>query len=98
MTDQSEKEQTTTVPDHRIVHARRPGRGWSHVAGAVYDHDSGMRLHLLGYLRMPDGRWLCGNAWPEVQRVSLAMHLTGQTGKRMLMVWAILVLREISWP
>jgi hypothetical protein len=73
----------------------RPGPGWRHVAGAVWDHDSGIRLHLLGTARMPSGVWRRASEWPASGLADDCIRICGGNRKRGLMVWA-LVLSEIT--
>lgn len=73
----------------------RPGAGWKHVSGAVWDHESGLRLHTSGMLRTPGGEYISGNCWPETQVVSLATRITGSR-RRGLMLWALWVLKGVS--
>ena len=65
-----------------------PGNGWSHVSGSVYDHEDGIRLHLLGMLRMQNGDHVCATEWPESQIVRFYIRLNGGNRKRGLMAWA----------
>ncbi len=32
----------------------RPGAGWKHLGGPVWEHSSGARIHAMGVVRMPD--------------------------------------------
>ena len=66
----------------------RPGRGWKHVAGSVYDHVSGVRLHLLGMVRLPSGDHVSANEWPEAASVGHFVRCNGGNRKRGLMAWA----------
>ena len=34
----------------------RPGSGWKHLAGPVWEHASGVRVHSGGLVKFPDGR------------------------------------------
>ena len=66
----------------------RPGTGWRHVNGSVYDHQSGLRLHLLGVLRLSSGSIINGDMWPESRRVGWFVRANGGNRKRGLMAWA----------
>jgi hypothetical protein len=66
----------------------RPGRGWKHVAGSVYDHASGVRLHLSGMVRLPNGDHVSANEWPESSSADHYVLLNGGNRKRGLMAWA----------
>ena len=39
--------------------------GWKHVGGAVYDHTSGTRVHVMGLCTLPNGESVNGMLWPE---------------------------------
>jgi len=66
----------------------RPGSGWIHVAGSVWDHVSGIRLHLLGMVRLRNGAYVWANAWPESHDVGRLVRINGGNRKRGLMAWA----------
>lgn len=67
----------------------RPGRGWSHVAGSVWEHtDSALRLHVGGVIRLPDGQCVSANEWPESLTVRWYVRANGGNRKRGLMAWA----------
>lgn len=68
--------------------AIRPGRGWSHVAGSVYEHTSGLRLHVGGLIRLPNGQCVSANEWPESRTVRWYVRANGGNRKRGLMAWA----------
>jgi len=34
---------------------RRPGAGWKQISGPVWEHTSGLRVHVLGMAMLPDG-------------------------------------------
>lgn len=90
---------TSVAPVERLVrhHLRcKPGRGWKQhdVTTCVWDHESGIRLHLGGCLRLADGRFVDANIWPEACSVSLAVRMAGGSRKRGLMLWALLVARN----
>lgn len=61
----------------------RPGYGWKHVSGPVFDHENGMRLHLLGTLRMPDGSFR--SAGLDALKM---IRINGGNRRRGLMAWA----------
>lgn len=74
---------------------RRPGKGWRqnghHVA--IWDHDSGMRLHLLGLLRLPNGELKSASKWPSSIVATGCIRVAGGNRKRGLMLWALVMLR-----
>ena len=69
----------------------RPGNGWRHLAGTVYERNDGLRVHLGGLIRFPDGQYLSGNTWPESREMHLAIRINGNR-KRGIMAWANSVL------
>lgn len=64
---------------------RRPGNGWKHLNGSVWEHATGLRIHLLGLARMPDGHSI---SWPWHDEYD-AKRQQGYNTKRALMVWAL---------
>ena len=72
----------------------KPGRGWVNVGGAVWDHPSGIRLHVAGLLGLPSGEFLCANHWPESQAADRCVRIAGGSRKRGLMIWALWQLRD----
>lgn len=62
--------------------------GWTHVHGAVWDHESGVRLHLLGMIRSADGSFTSANEWPNCRQVNRCVRIAGGNRKRGLMLWA----------
>ena len=78
---------------HAIV--RRPGPGWQQntITKAVWDHDSGMRLHMLGMLRLPNGEIRQANQWPTSQLADGCIRVAGGNRKRGLMIWALVMLK-----
>lgn len=68
--------------------ARRPGPGWKHLAGSVWEHTTGLRVHMLGMARLPDGQVLPWRWQDEYD----AKRQQGYNTKRALMVWALSLL------
>lgn len=66
----------------------RPGAGWMHIAGAVYEYKNGMRVHLLGMIRLPNGDWVSASKWPECKDADRFVRMNGGNWKRGLMAWA----------
>ena len=64
---------------------RRPGNGWKYLAGSVWEHTSGLRIHLLGLARLPSGESLPWKWQDEYD----AKRQQGYNTKRALMVWAL---------
>ena len=67
----------------------RPGHGWSHAGGAVYDHISGVRVHVFGLCRLPDGTEVRGTIWPEVHNLDRYIAMNGGNRKRGVMAWGL---------
>jgi len=76
---------------HGVV--RRPGPGWRFVGSGVWDHVSGMRLHCLGLLVMPDGKIRRATEWPSSDIAEGYVCVAGGNRKRGLMMWAMALLR-----
>ena len=66
----------------------RPGQGWRHVAGAVYERKDLVRIHLLGMCRLADNTWVSGSRWPESREMERAIRINGGNRKRGMMAWA----------
>lgn len=66
----------------------KPGSGWKHLGGAVYEHSSGVRAHVLGVVRLPDGTHIHGDAWPEYSRLRRMIAINGGNRKRGVLAWA----------
>lgn len=73
--------------------ARRPGPGWKHMSGSVWEHDTGLRIHLLGMARLPDGQSVPWGFDDEYD----AMRQQGYNVKRALMVWSLSLLSPNAW-
>lgn len=76
----------------------RPGPGWKHVAGPVYEHCSGTRIHLLGLIKTPDGRTAFLDKWPDAKEGRRFMKICGGNRKRALMAWAMSIARKNHQP
>lgn len=68
---------------------KRPGPGWKHIAGPVYEHTSGIRIHVFGMALLPSGVWINGRTWPEHKALDLCIRICGGTRRRGVMVWAL---------
>ena len=66
----------------------RPGSGWKLLSGAVFEHESGVRVHIAGLVKLPDGRYLHANKWPECREAEHMIRVNGGNRKRGLMAWA----------
>lgn len=93
-TQQKPPDEGSSASDCYPFFIRRPGRGWRHVNGSVWDHDSGMRLHLLGLLKLPSGETVTADMWPEYLNVRNAVRIAGGSRKRGLMIWAMATLQN----
>jgi len=63
----------------------KPGQGWKALSPAVYEHESGTRIHLQGLCRLADGTFISGNdAQLEFGRY---IRIAGNR-KRGMMAWA----------
>jgi hypothetical protein len=67
----------------------RPGPGWRHIAGPVYEHSNGTRVHMLGFVKLPDGQFLNENKWPECNAAARMIRVNGGNRRRGLMAWAM---------
>ena len=66
----------------------RPGPGWSKLAGAVYQHRTGLRIHIYGLCWWIGGRLVRGRLWPESQWLDLFIRANGGNRRRGVMAWA----------
>ena len=60
----------------------KPGNGWKHLTGAVYENGSGTRMHLLGTCRLSTGEFISAD-----EKARRFMRIC-DSRKRGLMVWA----------
>ena len=67
----------------------RPGPGWNHFDGPVWEHTSGSRIHLAGMIRLPNGTHLWLSNWHEGRLGRLLVQINGGNRKRGLMAWAM---------
>ena len=75
--------------------AWKPGPGWTKPGIApVYDHTSGIRIHVFGHYRIGDKLLIDGNAWPESQALGKCIKVCGGNRKRGVMVWAMRTTNE----
>jgi hypothetical protein len=64
----------------------RPGPGWTHLGGSVYQHSSGTRVHMLGGLLLPGNLWFWGGRWPDLHNMDFFIRACGNK-KRGIMAW-----------
>lgn len=67
----------------------RPGPGWTYMESAVYDHVSGIRIHISGVVQLLDGTILDGTQWPETKSLDHCIRVCGGSRRRGVMVWAL---------
>lgn len=67
----------------------KPGPGWEKVGPSVYDHPSGLRIHVGGYCLMPQGEFISGNAWPQSSVMDRFIRIAGGNRRRGVMMWAL---------
>lgn len=78
--------QESKRPFDRLV--MRPGPGWDHVAGNVWEHCSGIRIHRNGYIKLPDGTVHSAHTIPECFEADLFIRMNGGNYMRGLMAWS----------
>lgn len=66
----------------------RPGHGWQHLGGSVYEHSSGIRMHMLGFVKLKNGKSLSASQWPESHDAARMIRINGGNRRRGLMAWA----------
>ena len=69
--------------------ANRPGPGWRHLGGAVWEHDCGVRIHIYGLCRSSRGPFVNGRMWPESRNLDRMIQINGGNRKRGVMAWAL---------
>jgi hypothetical protein len=68
---------------------QKPGPGWKYVGSAVWDHKSGLRLHIMGLCRLPNGEEVNGFRWPESRELDRWIRIAGGNRRRGAMLWAL---------
>ena len=66
----------------------KPGSGWSHIAGPVWENTDGCRIHLLGLIRLPDMTYMSANKISEGNEARRFIRINGGNRRRGLMAWA----------
>ena len=67
----------------------RPGAGWKHLAGPIWEHENGARIHVMGVVRMPDKvTFFSLSKYPEMMEGNRLVRINGGNRKRGLMAWA----------
>jgi len=83
-TDQSE----TTVSGRLHKFVMRPGPGWHHLGGAVWQHDNGSKIHIGGLMVYPHNGEIIRH-WEQYEIVNKLIKINGGNIKRGLMAWAM---------
>lgn len=76
------------MPDPPKRIQRKPGHGWTNI-GPVWDHVSGIRIHLGGLVQLPGEDVIYASHWPMVKRWNLHALICGGNRKRGLMTYAM---------
>lgn len=77
----------------------RPGPGWKNCGGPpcdpqhgpVWEHATGLRVHVSGMVRLADRTIVVGTNWPESKRLNRFIRINGGNRKRGVMAWALCV-------
>jgi len=72
----------------------KPGLGWKHLGGPVWEHCCGWRAHVGGICGLPVEPIVDGNMWPESRSLDRFIAINGGNRKRGVMTWAMHVYRE----
>lgn len=70
-------------------HIVRPGLGWKRLAGSVWEHSSGARVHCAGLVKMPSGVYYSIRNWAESKGMRKTIAINGGNVKRGLMAWCV---------
>jgi len=73
-----------------------PGNGWKRIAGAVYERNDGLRLHMLGCCRLPSSKSVVGYDAENYYLQNKLIAINGGNRKRGLMAWAATLAVEPS--
>lgn len=80
-------------PASEVRAALRPGPGWRHIAGAVWEHQCGIRAHVRGCCGFPpDIIWGC--QYPDVVEMDRFIAANGGNRKRGVLAWSLKMFRE----
>ena len=72
--------------ERRVI---RPGNGWKQLSGSVWEHSNGTRIHLIGMVKLPNGKWMSANIWTNSRDADMAIRINGGNRRRGLMAWAM---------
>jgi len=68
----------------------RPGPGWRSFANqAVFQHESGIRIHVYGLAGVEKDVLLNGKLWPESRMLDWFIRVNGGNRRRGVMAWAL---------
>lgn len=88
--NQSETElKNTALAGQLERRVMRPGNGWKHIGGAVWEHTSKTRIHLLGMMRLPSGEFISAATYPHWEALHRMIRINGGNRKRGLMALAL---------
>lgn len=73
-----------------------PGLGWTYKGPCVWDHVSGLRIHVYGLCVVASGYKINGRRWPESQELDRCIRIAGGNRRRGTMIWAMKLNSERS--
>ena len=74
----------------------RPGPGWIHLGGPVWEHRRGIRAHVGGMCGFPVEPIVDGTLWPESLRLDRCVAMCGGNRTRGGLTWALIVFEEFT--
>lgn len=72
----------------------KPGNGWKRIGGAVYERCDGLRIHMLGLVKLPNGTLIDESS--HYQHAANIIKINGGNRKRGLMAWASELERNVA--
>lgn len=72
-----------------MISKYKPGPGWKHMGGVVWEHCSGVRIHVAGLCGMVPGTMIDGKKWPESKSLDRYIRINGGNRRRGVMAWAL---------
>ena len=66
----------------------KPGNGWKKLNESVYEHHNGLRIHVLGLIRLPDLTYVECTKYPQYPEASRFIKINNNNRKRGLMAYA----------
>lgn len=71
----------------------RPGPGWKHLGGVVWEHENKTRIHWSGpIVRLPDGSM--PSVWADRSMVNFLIKINGGNRKRGIMAYAMTLFQQ----